>query len=90
MKNAQFLYRQLGRVSIVLVVEKRRHFSFVQKFESLDLKKALKILADRAGIKLEKFRAENPAEADKENRVKERMFEIMEEATKFLKRNFRK
>ena len=66
--------------------EKGDIFSFVQKFESLDFKEALKILADRAGIKLEKFRAENPAEADKENRVKERMFEIMEEATKVFEK----
>ena len=49
-------------------------------------KEALKILADKAGIKLEKFRTENPAEADKENRVKERMFEIMEEATKVFEK----
>ena len=53
-KRPVFLYRQLGRVSIVLVVEKRETFFLLfKKFESLDFKEALKILADKAGIKLE-------------------------------------
>lgn len=66
--------------------EKGDIFSFVQKFESIDFKEALQNLADKAGIKLEKFKAENPTETDRKNREKERMFEIMEEATKFFEK----
>ncbi len=66
--------------------EKGDIFSFVQKFEGVDFKEALKNLADRAGVKLDKFRAENSAEVDRENREKERMYEIMEEATKFFEK----
>lgn len=66
--------------------EKGDIFSFVQKFESIDFKEALKNLADKAGIKLEKFRAENQAEADRENREKDKMFEIMEEAAKVFEK----
>lgn len=67
--------------------EKGDIFSFVQKFESIDFKEALQNLADKAGVKLEKFKAENPTETDRENREKEKMFEIMEEATIFFKKN---
>lgn len=66
--------------------EKGDIFSFVQKFESIDFKEALQNLADKAGVKLEKFKAENPTETDRENREKEKMFEIMEEATKVFEK----
>ena len=50
-------------------------FSFVEKFEGLDFKGALKILADRAGIPLTNFRdTENKDETD-------RLFKVLEVAT---------
>jgi len=51
-------------------------FSFVQAYEGLDFKGALKVLADRAGVPLTGFKAENTDE-------KEKLFAIMEAATKF-------
>jgi DNA primase len=39
--------------------EKGDIFSFVEKFEGLDFKGALQALADRAGIKLERFKKED-------------------------------
>ena len=60
--------------------EKGDIFSFVEKFEGLDFKGALETLANKAGIKLENFKAEeNPGEKDS-------LFEIMEEATKFFEK----
>ncbi|MFA6270334.1 MAG: DNA primase [Candidatus Paceibacterota bacterium] len=70
--------------------EKGDIFSFVEKFEGLDFKGALETLANRAGIKLEKFKNENPETASREQKEKERMFEIMEEATKFFEKNLPK
>ena len=64
--------------------EKGDIFSFVEKFEGLDFKEALKTLADRAGVKLEKFKSEEIS--NKENKEKNRLFEIMEEATKFFEK----
>lgn len=58
-------------------------FTFVEEFEGLDFKGALKLLADRAGVKLESYSQENK-EAKSE---KERLYEIMEEATKFFEKN---
>jgi DNA primase len=66
--------------------EKGDIFSFVEKFEGLDFKETLKILADKAGVKLEKFKTENPTETEKENGEKEKMFEIMETTTKFYEK----
>ncbi len=51
-------------------------FSFVQAYEGLDFKGALKILADKAGVPLTGFKPENTDE-------KEKLFAIMEAATKF-------
>jgi DNA primase len=51
-------------------------FSFVQDFEKVDFKGALKILAERAGVRLEDY---NP----KEEKERDVSFSIMEEATKF-------
>jgi len=60
--------------------EKGDIFSFVEKFEGLDFKGALETLANRAGIKLENFKnEEQPEEKDK-------LFEIMEESTKFFEK----
>ena len=55
-------------------------FTFVEEFEGLDFKGALKILAERAGVPLENY---NPQEESE----KERLYRIMEEATKFFEKN---
>lgn len=58
-------------------------FSFVEQFEGLDFKGALKLLADRAGVPLEAYNKET-----KENKSeKERLYEVMEEATKYFENN---
>lgn len=60
-------------------------FTFVEEFEGLDFKGALKLLADRAGVVLENYSKE-----DKEVKSeKEKLYEIMEEATKFFENNLR-
>jgi DNA primase len=61
--------------------EKGDIFSFVEKFEGLDFKGALQTLADRAGIKLDKFKSEEVSGREKDE--KDKLFEIMEEAAKF-------
>jgi DNA primase len=53
-------------------------FTFVQEFEGIDFHSALKLLADRAGIKLS-----NTKEDPKRREEKDTLFEIMEAATKF-------
>jgi DNA primase len=55
-------------------------FTFVQEFEGIDFVGALKILADRAGVQLEKI---SPKVADK----KERLYYLLEVATEFLQKN---
>lgn len=52
-------------------------FTFVQEMEGLDFKGALKVLADRAGIKLGQF----DGKGDKE---KDTLYEIVESATKYF------
>lgn len=69
--------------------EKGDIFSFVEKFEGIDFKSALTILAERAGVKLEKFRPEK-AEAKAEKKEKELIYEIMEEATQIFEKNLTK
>ena len=59
-------------------------FTFVEEFEGLDFKGALKLLADRAGVRLEVYSKENK-EAENE---KEKLYRVMEEATKFFENNF--
>jgi len=63
--------------------EKGDIFSFVEKFEGTDFLGSLKLLAERAGIKIES-RNINNKEIDK----KELYYEILEEATKFFEVNF--
>lgn len=58
-------------------------FTFVEEFEGLDFKGALKILATRAGVVLEKF--DQQAESEKE-----KLYRIMEEATRFFSDNLKK
>ncbi len=56
-------------------------FTFVEQFEGLDFKGALKVLADRAGVPLESY---NP----KEQTEKDKLHQIMETATLFYEREF--
>lgn len=58
-------------------------FTFVEEFEGLDFKGALKLLAEKAGVPLESY---NP----KEESEKERLYKIMEEATSFFESNILK
>jgi len=60
--------------------EKGDIFSFVEKIEGLDFKGALKTLADKAGIELKSFKNETTEKPEE----KDKMFEIMEIATKFF------
>jgi len=60
--------------------EKGDIFTFIEKFEGIDFVGALKILAERAGVKLERFHAEG---SDK----KERLYQLLEASTFFLERN---
>ena len=52
-------------------------FSFVEEFEGIDFMGALKILAERAGVELEKY---EPGKVEK----KDRLFKLLEESTKFF------
>jgi DNA primase len=54
-------------------------FTFVKKFENLEFKDALKILADKAGVKLPTFRPENPAVQDE----KELLYRINDFAARY-------
>lgn len=55
-------------------------FTFVEEFEGLDFKGALKILAERTGISLSDFSREKEGE-------KERLYKVMEESAKFFEKN---
>jgi DNA primase len=57
-------------------------FTFIEEFEGLDFKGALKILAERAGVTLASFNKEKEGE-------KERLYRAMEESTKFFEKNLR-
>lgn len=57
-------------------------FSFVQEFEGVDFVASLKMLADRAGVTLDKYERT-------EKDPKERLFEAMNEAVKFFQSNLR-
>ncbi len=58
-------------------------FTFVEEFEGLDFKGALKLLADRAGVELVPF----SKEAKENQSEKERLYEAMEESTKYFENN---
>ena len=58
-------------------------FTFVEQFEGLDFKGALKVLADRAGIPLESY---NP----KEQTEKDRLYQLMDAAALFYEKEFLK
>ncbi|MEI6280721.1 MAG: DNA primase [bacterium] len=61
-------------------------FSFVQEFEGLDFKGSLRLLADRAGVPLESYSKED----QKNKSEKERIYEAMEESTKYFSDNLTK
>ena len=58
-------------------------FSFVEQFEGLDFKGALKVLAERAGVELKPERPEARTERD-------RMYSILEDVTVFFEHNLSK
>ncbi len=58
-------------------------FTFVEEFEGLDFKGALKLLAGKAGVILEQYNNEEESE-------KERLYRAMEEATNFFVDNLSK
>ncbi len=58
-------------------------FTFVEEFEGLDFKGALKFLANKAGVPLEGFNA-------KEESEKEKLYRIMEDTTVFFEKNIEK
>ncbi|MDD5721176.1 MAG: DNA primase [Candidatus Pacebacteria bacterium] len=60
-------------------------FTFVEEFEGLDFRGALKLLASRAGIVLESY---NPKDQRNQSE-KERLYEVMEEATVFFEKNLK-
>ncbi len=60
-------------------------FTFVEEFEGLDFKGALKLLADRAGIPLEPY----TKEAKESKSEKEKLYEVMEEATNYFENNLK-
>lgn len=59
-------------------------FSFIVQFEGLDFKGALQVLAQRAGVTLEQYRGTDP----KEKTQKDRLYELMEHATRFYEMQF--
>lgn len=60
-------------------------FTFVEEFEGLDFRGALKLLADRAGVVLGSYNKE----AKEKESEKEKLYRIMEEATKFFEKNLK-
>ncbi len=55
-------------------------FTFIEEFEGLDFKGALKLLAERAGVPLESYNKEEESE-------KEKLYRVMEESTKYFSKN---
>jgi DNA primase len=62
-------------------------FSFVMEMEGLDFKGALELLARKAGVDLEQFRGAHSGTYAKE---KERLYTVLELATKFYQAHFAK
>jgi len=58
-------------------------FSFVEKYEGVDFKGALQILAEKAGVSLEK---ENPKKVDE----KKRLYDVLEKATDYFENNLKR
>ncbi len=49
------------------------HFTFVEKMEGVDFKGALKILAEKAGVEVQKLRPEDRMRSDQRDRLREAM-----------------
>jgi DNA primase len=64
--------------------EKGDIFTFVEKFEGIDFKGALKILAEKAGIVLDVYKKDS-----KELEEKENLYKIMEESCNFFVNNLK-
>ena len=60
-------------------------FTFVEEFEGLDFKGSLKLLADRAGVPLEAY----SKEAQEVESEKEKIYRVMEEATRYFENNLK-
>ncbi|MFA6177331.1 MAG: DNA primase [Candidatus Paceibacterota bacterium] len=60
-------------------------FTFVEEFEGLDFRGALKLLAGRAGIVLESYNLKD----QKKQSEKERLYKVMEEASLFFEKNLK-
>jgi len=58
-------------------------FTFVEEFEGLDFKGALRLLAERAGVTLQAY-SKDRKEAESE---KEKLYRVMEEATLYFEKN---
>ncbi len=58
-------------------------FTFVEKFEGIDFMGALKVLADRAGVRLDTL-------SDPKDNRKELLYKILEDATDFFEENLKK
>ena len=67
--------------------EKGDIFTFIEKFEGLDFKGALKVLADKAGIKLPKFSKQESGLDEKEERGI--LYKIIEEASLHFEENLK-
>src|SRR3989344_4283272 len=57
-------------------------FTFVEEFEGLDFKGALKLLAEKAGVSLTSYNKEEEGE-------KERLYKVIEEATRYFENNLK-
>lgn len=64
--------------------EKGDIFTFVEKFEGIDFKGALKILSEKSGIALDVYKKDS-----KENEEKENLYKIVEEACEFFVNNLK-
>lgn len=58
-------------------------FSFVEQFEGLDFIGSLKVLAERAGVEIVQERPKDGKSGAEVRSEKERLYQIMEEATRF-------
>ena len=59
-------------------------FTFVSEFEGLDFKGTLRLLADKAGVPLESYKADNKSKDEKE-----RLYEVMEAAARHFEANLK-
>lgn len=65
-------------------------FTFVEEFEGLDFKGALKMLADRAGVPLVAYTKDQKEAAKETKSEKEKLYEAMQEACLYFENNLEK